>query len=511
MTRPLSATSNWPAVWRRFRPEAEAVVDVGTDQRWTWTELHRQSLAWAARLQREGVGSGDRVALLALNRAETFALLFAVAELGAVLFPLNWRLSPEELRWQLEHSRSRLLLVDEAHWALELGLPRLLLEEGPGTVDPDGWAGGAGCRLEDPWMLMYTSGSTGKPKGAMLSHGQVHWNALNTILACDLDAGCSTLTFAPLFHTGGMNSLSTPLLHRGGKVVLVPRLEPAEALALIEGERITHLMGVPTIYQMLADHPDFATRDLSSLRDALCGGAPLALPLFLRYRSRNIPLRQGFGLTEVGPNCFSMPIGQAEDKMRGDPSDPTLGPPGSCVGMPIHHIDARLLRPDGSECAVGEPGELVLGGPAVFAGYLDDPGATERSIQGGFFYTGDQLSRDRDGFFYVRGRLKEMYKSGGENVYPAEVEAALQQCPGVAQVAVVGVPDARWGEVGRAFVEADPGVTLVEAELRAFLDGKLARFKLPKLYTFEALPRTGSGKIDKVALRARPLPGPALP
>ena len=178
--------------------------------------------------------------------------------------------------------------------------------------------------------------------------------------------------------------------------------------------------------------------------------------------------------------------------------------------MPIHHIDARVLRPDGSECAVGEPGELVLGGPAVFAGYLDDPGATARSIQDGFFYTGDQLSRDRDGFFYVRGRLKEMYKSGGENVYPAEVEAALQQCPGVAQVAVVGVPDARWGEVGHAFVEPNPGVSLVETEVRAFLDGKLARFKLPKVYSFAELPRTGSGKIDKVALRAQALQSPAL-
>jgi fatty-acyl-CoA synthase len=289
-------------------------------------------------------------------------------------------------------------------------------------------------------------------------------------------------------------------------VVLVPRLDPAEALGLIEGERITHLMGVPTIFQMLADHPRFDAADLRCVRDALCGGAPLALPLFLRYRARGIPLRQGFGLTEVGPNCFSMPGASALAKMQGDPNDPTAGPPGSCVGRPIHHIDARVLRPDGSDCAPGEPGELVLGGPVVFGGYLDEEGATARSMVEGYFRTGDVLSVDRDGFFFVRGRLKEMYKSGGENVYPAEVEATLLQCPGVGQVAVIGVADARWGEVGWAFVEAAPGVSLDAAEIGPWLQGRLARFKQPKrILCLPSLPRTGSGKIDKNALRARSL------
>ncbi|HNH49972.1 MAG TPA: AMP-binding protein, partial [Myxococcota bacterium] len=213
------------------------------------------------------------------------------------------------------------------------------------------------------------------------------------------------------------------------------------------------------------------------------------LPLLQRYQARGIPLRQGFGLTEVGPNCFSTPPDRVLQKL-------------GSVGMPIHHIDARLLRPDGSACGPDEDGELVLGGPAVCGGYWANPEATAASIREGLFYTGDILRRDADGFFYVRGRLKEMYKSGGENVYPAEVEAVILTCPGVAQVAVIGVPDVRWGEVGVAFVEPQPGLSLDAAQVSGFLDGKLARFKLPKkVVVLDTLPRIGSGKIDKQALK----------
>jgi fatty-acyl-CoA synthase len=199
--------------------------------------------------------------------------------------------------------------------------------------------------------------------------------------------------------------------------------------------------------------------------------------------------RQGFGLTEVGPNCFSLPPARIVEKQ-------------GSVGLPIHHVAARIVRPDGSECDVDEPGELLLGGPAVCGGYWDDPAATAKSIRDGWFATGDMLSRDADGFFHVRGRIKEMYKSGGENVYPPEVEAVIAELPGVALVAVIGVPDARWGEVGRAFVEPQPGVQLDAEAVRGFCDGRLARFKLPKsVHILEMLPRTASGKIDRVALR----------
>lgn len=501
------ATSDWPAMHRRFRPDAEALYDVGTGRRWTWAALDDEAAAWAARLQREGVRPGDRVAVLCQNRGETFALAFAVAKLGAVLYPMNWRLSPTELRWQIDNCTPVVVIVDQANATVDLGVPALSLDGGPGC-SPSDLQDAPGSQLGDPWMIMYTSGSTGRPKGAMLTHGMLHWNAVNTVLACDLDTQCSTLTFTPLFHTGGMNCLSLPLFFRGGRVVLMPALDPSAALELITGERITHLMGVPTIYQMLADEAAFNGADLSCVRDALCGGAPLGVPLLERYQRRGIPLRQGFGMTEVGPNCFSMPAQRALEKMRGT-GHPSEGPPGSCVGLPIHLIEARIADPSGKPLPDGQPGELLLRGPVVFGGYWAHPDATAGSMRDGWFCTGDVLSRDHEGYFHVRGRLKEMFISGGENVYPAEVELALQQHPSVALAAVVGVPDSHWGEVGRAFVETLPGASVDAAALKTFLKGILAKFKVPRTYHIvatEQLPRTASGKLDKAALSRLSLP-----
>ena len=503
----MPAPSDWLTPWTRSQPDAEALYDVGTGRRWTWAQLDRGARSWASWLTQQGVTQGDRVAVLAKNRGETLELLFACAHAGAVLFPMNWRLSPDELRWQLDDCAPKVLVTDAEHAALPLGeRPRATFESAAAETHKHTVSEGYTSTLDDAWQLMYTSGSTGRPKGALLTHRQALFNAIDTTLACDLERASSTLTFAPLFHTGGMNCLTTPLLHRGGRVVLVPSLDAAQALALIESEGITHLMGVPTIYQLLADHPDFASTNLSGVRDALCGGAPLSVRLMERYQARGIPLRQGFGLTEVGPNCFSMPADQALARMHTQPHNPTAGPPGSCVGRPIHHLDAKVVRADGTRCEPGEPGELWLRGPAVCAGYWGRADATAAAIQDGWFRTGDILSADADGFFYVRGRLKEMYISGGENVYPAEVESALQGCPGVALAAVVGVPDERWGEVGRAFIEAAPGVHLDAAGIRALLEGRIARYKVPKHFTLtDALPRTGSGKLDKAALAALPL------
>jgi len=475
--------------WARFDGHREALVDVGTGRRWTYAQLHRDALCWAGRLAAEGVGPGDVVAVLAHNRGESLAVLYAAAELGAIFFPLNWRLSVPELRWQLGHSGARVLLTDAGH-ATVLDRPSLSLDDGPGPTAYQGPGAGA----EDPWMLLYTSGSSGRPKGALIPHRQAHHNAVNTVLACDLTREDTTLTFTPLFHTGGLNCLTTPLFFRGGRVVLTPGFDAAQALALVAQERISLLMGVPTIFQLLHDHPAFGHADLSSVRDALCGGAPLGADLLARYLDRGIPLRQGFGMTECGPNCFGTPPDQVRQRL-------------GTVGQPIHFLGTRVVRPDGTSCDADEPGELQFKGPMVFAGYLGNPDATAASFTGdGWFKTGDVLSVDADGYYTVRGRLKEMYISGGENVYPAEVEAVLLQCPGVAQAAVVGVPDPRWGEVGHAFLEPQPGVTLDPETVRAFVAPRLARFKQPRHVDVRPLlPRTGSGKIDKLALRQTPL------
>lgn len=492
------ATSNWLGMQARFRPNAEALVQVAEggapEVRWTYAQAYDRSLRWAGRLGTEGVQPGDRVAVLAHNHIDTFALLFACAELGAVLLPLNWRLAPAEIADQLARTRPSATLADATFLptlttlqAENPALPSpLALADGPGSEPLQG----PGSALDAPWVILFTSGSTGRPKGALLSHAQLHWNAVNTTLACDLSPADSTLTFTPLFHTGGLNCLSSPLLHRGGRVVVSRGFDAGQALEVIATERISTLMGVPTIFQMMAEHPRFAETDLTSVRDALCGGAPLSVPLLHSFLARGIPLRQGFGLTEVGPNCFSMPAAFSVAKA-------------GSVGLPIHHVDAQLLRPDGTRCADDEPGELVLGGPAVCSGYFEDPDGTAKSIRDGWFHTGDVLSRDADGFFWVRGRIKEMFISGGENVYPAEVEAALLQVPGVREAAVIGIPDDRWGEVGAAWITAQPGAS-TEGVLTALRE-RLARYKVPKILTIvEALPRTASGKIDKPALKALP-------
>ncbi len=481
----MRAVSNWLDVWSRFSPNREAVYDLGTGRRWTYAQLRDEANAWAALLRERDVCRGDRVAVLAENRGETLALLFAVADIGAVLFPMNWRLADAELNWQCGHASPKVVFCDDRHAGRLEGAEPLTTPAPAAAVKP------VSLHMSDPWVLMYTSGSSGRPKGAMLTHQQLHWNAVNTTLACNLTADDATLTFAPLFHTGGLNCLTTPLLHRGGRVVLTPRLDVAESLATIAREGITLLMGVPTIYQMMADHEDFETTDLTRVRDALCGGAALPNALLERYAARNIPLRQGFGLTEVGPNCFSLPPTHIRSKA-------------GTVGLPIHHVAAKLVRDDGSECDVGEPGELWLKGPVVCGGYWNDPEATAKSITNGWFHTGDVLTRDADGFFTVSGRKKEMFISGGENVYPAEVEAVIADCPGVALAAVVGIPDVRWGEVGVAYIEGRPGAELGTDAIRGFLAGRLAKFKQPKRIEVVAmLPRTGSGKIDKPALIRR--------
>ncbi|MDP2310113.1 MAG: long-chain fatty acid--CoA ligase [Pseudomonadota bacterium] len=481
----MRATSNWLAFHTRFRPDAEALFDVSSGRRWSYAQLREWSSRWAGRLQADGVGPGDRVVVVAENRAETLALLFACAELGAILAPLNWRLAVPELRWQIDHCSPRIVLADPVQRARIGGLP---LEEEP-TAEP---IEGPGAPLDAPWVLLYTSGSTGKPKGALLTHGQLHWNSLNTWLACDLQPSDATLTFTPLFHTGGLNCLTTPLLHRGGRVVLTTGFEPGEALRLIAEEKVSVLMGVPTIFQMMADHPSFDRTDLTAVRDALVGGAALPMPLLERYREREIPLRQGFGLTEVGPNCFSLPRTEIDRKA-------------GTVGLPIPHVAAKVVRPDGSECGVDEPGELLLSGPAVFGGYWNDAEGTAKAVVNGWFHTGDMLSRDDEGYFRVRGRIKEMYISGGENVYPPEVEAVLHGLAGVAAAAVIGVPDERWGEVGAAFVEPAPGHSLTEEDIRTWVAPRLARFKQPRyVRVLPTLPRTASGKIDRVSLSKEP-------
>ncbi|MBI4577251.1 MAG: long-chain fatty acid--CoA ligase [Planctomycetes bacterium] len=463
----------WPERWDWFGPERTALVDAGTGERWSYRDLHRRSLRRAAWLRdAHGVRPGDRVAWVSRNRPEFFEALFACARLGAILVPVNWRLAPPERRGVLDHAEPRVVLEGDLTGPLAGDGPDPRVETYP--------AGEA-----TPLVILYTSGTTGRPKGAVLTHGSMTANSLNTTVACDLVADDSTLTYTPLFHTGALNVLSLPLLHRGGRVVLLGAFDATEALRVMEREAITTLFGVPTTYTMLRESPGFATADLGRLRLALVGGAPCPVGLIRDYADRGVVLRQGYGLTEVGPNCFSLP---ARDALRR----------AGTVGHPVMHCRARVVDEAGRDVAPGEVGELWLAGPHVCAGYWRDPEATAAASRDGWWATGDLFRVDGEGYYQVVGRRKEMFISGGENVYPAEVEQAILQHPQVRECAVVGVPDPLWGEVGRAYVAPREAAT---EGLLSFLGQRMARYKVPRsVVGLPELPRNATGKVDRRAL-----------
>ena len=468
----------WLEKWSVFGPQRVALVDAASGQRWSYAELHARAqrrAAWLA--DQAGIEPGDRVCWHGQNEPEFFELFFACARLGAILVPINWRLAPPEVQYVVDNVRPKLVVGAEliAAWGQEPA-PSEGVEVAPFHARP-----------ETPLLILHTSGTTGRPKGAVLTHGSITANSLNTSIACDLRSDDSTATFTPLFHTGAINVLSLPLLHRGGKVVLFPRFDAEEILTQVAREQVTILFGVPTTFEMLRDSPAFTRADLSSVRFSLCGGAPCPLKLIDDYAARGVCFRQGYGLTEVGPNCFSLIPEEAARKA-------------GTVGFPVLGCMARLVAEDGQEVTLpGAVGELWLAGEHVCAGYWEDEAASEASRRpGGWWATGDLFTRDEEGFYRVVGRKKEMFISGGENVYPAEVEAAILEHPQVTECVVIGVPDATWGEIGWAYVAPE---TLCPDALKEFLQARLARYKQPKrIVPVAALPRNAMGKVVRAAI-----------
>jgi len=500
---------NWLAKWAQVEPDKTALVDLTDGRSHSYAALNQRADRAARMLADQlDVGAGDRVALLGENRLEQVELFFAVAKLGAVLVPVNWRLSPDEVAYILADAEPTVLFygsdVDATAEALANGLWSGTLV----AFDHDGDdAGGYEARLEraatdpvatediaenTPLMLLYTSGTTGRPKGAILTHGTITWNAINTATGWDLRADDITITHTPFFHTGGWNVLTLPLLHRGATVVLARRFDPAQTLRAVAQHGVTVLFAVPTMFQMLLEEPGFAEADLASVRFFISGGAPCPIPLIEAFAQRGLVFKQGYGLTEVGPNCFVL---HERDAIR----------KAGAVGFPVLHLDTRLVDGDGREVPPGAVGELQLRGPTVCAGYWKNADASTAAMVGdGWFATGDLFRQDPDGYHYVVGRLKEMFISGGENVYPAEVERVLYQVEGVVEAAVIGMPDEKWGEVGHAFVALarDGNQPPTAEELLAFCRDKLARYKVPKaLIILDSLPKGASGKIEKKQLR----------
>jgi fatty-acyl-CoA synthase len=475
------------------------------EERWTYAELDRLTNRVAHGLHALGVNAGDRVGFLGLNHPRFFLTLFSAAKLGAIFVPLNFRLTGPELSFIARDAGIHTLVYEEIFGstveAIRDGAPvreyvcgteregsrsfdELIHDQRDATPDFP-------VSFDDVAWIMYTSGTTGRPKGAMLTHGNIIWNNFNASLAFDSSADDTTLVVAPLFHIGGLNVTPMGLFMKGGTVVIEQMFEPGTVLELLEKHHVTTMFGVPAMFLFMAQHPDFPNRDLSSLRLLVVGGAPVPEALIETYGARGIPFAEGYGLTETAPFACFLPAERAREKQ-------------GSAGLAPFFTDVKVVDEDGKEVADGERGEIVVRGPNVMKGYWNRPDATAEVIVDGWFHTGDIGVRDTDGFFFIVDRKKDMIISGGENVYPAEVEDALYQHPAVKEAAVIGVEHPRWGETVRAVVVVKEGATLTEAELIEHTQGRLARYKQPKSVVFtDSLPRNPAGKVIKFELRER--------
>ena len=503
--------SQWSSRWAQKRPRALAVVD--EDRQLSWKDFDSRIAATAGAFTQMGIQRGDRVAFLLKNRTACLEILLGAARIGAITLPMNLRLSAPELAYQLTDCRPRLLIHEAAlettvQEALSLSKhrPENRLRTGG---DPDEFESHlraadpqtecAPVRPDAPAILMYTSGTTGKPKGALLPHRKVLYNCLNAGLDFSIRGSDRVLVVAPLFHSLGLQILSLPVLYAGGTLFIQASFDPARVWDTIEQEQITYFGGVPATHQRLYDALRLAPPHqwkTSSLRFIFTAGSAIASHLIEAFHQHDLLLLQGYGQTETSTLCCL------------SPSD-TLRKPGS-VGTPVFHGEVRVITPETRPLApehwqdveVNQPGEVVVRGLITMLGYWENPEATAETLIDGWLCTGDLAQLDSEGFLTLVGRSREMYISGGENVYPAEVEAACREHPQIREIAVVGEPDPRWGEAGRAHVLLEPGPRLSLSALQSWARSRLAAFKIPQtLVIEESLPRTASGKVQKHLLR----------
>ncbi len=491
---------DWLARREMLTPNKVALVDtLNGNRRITYREWNRAANRTANFLrERCGIEKGDRVAVLAMNCVEYLDLWFACGKLGAIMQTLNWRLTPRELAGLIADATPRVLVYGPDFAAIAATVRAGSIEHSvalsgdfserdncPDTLTPE-----VELTWNDPWVICYTGGTTGLPKGAILTHGNITWNSVNTVMSWGLTPDDVTVLNSPLFHTGGLNVFTAPLVHIGGTSIVCRAFDADQVFDLIRDPGVTIYFGVPTMFVALQQHPRWSAADFSKLKLVISGGAPCPLPVFEKFWARGVDFKTGYGLTEAGPNTFYLP---REDVRR---------KPGA-VGFPLFHIDVKIVNDNGSLRGADEVGELLVRGPHVCAGYWNRPDETAKAIdKDGWLRTGDLARRDAEGYYTIVGRSKDMIISGGENVYPAEVESVLHAHPAVAEAALIGVPDAKWGEVGRALVVKQKDALVTAEELIAFCQPRLARYKIPKSFVFvDALPMTAAGKIDKKVLQ----------
>ncbi len=510
--------SNRPYEWigslserrAQLSPDRVGLIDGDTGEQYTYAALDSRANRTARLLDATDVGHGDRVAVVSRNRPELIDLYFATAKRGAILAPLSFRLSSRELSAMLSDINPTLLAVEEPFlsdveaaldtdggWADTLNTLTLTDEQAPdrerswttyreALPDDSSPVETVTSALSDPHLFLHTGGSTGLPKQVVQTHGGIMWNAFNTILSWGLRPDDVTPMVFPFFHTGGWNVLTIPLFHLGGTVIIAREFDAGQVLSHVESYDATVLVSVPAILRFMVEHDRWEQTDLSSLRMVKSGGGPSRESVVEAWSERGITPSQGYGLTECGPNNFAMPDEFPREKTNS-------------IGIPSLYVDARIVDDDGQELPANEIGELELASPHTGDRYWDNPEETDATFGDGWVSTGDLARRDEDGYFHIEGRKKNMFVSGGENVFPPEVEEVITNHPTVSEAIVIPIPDERWGEVGKAVVEGEESLTL--DELQTFMRERIAKFKIPqKLEFVDEMPMSGPGKIDRKAI-----------
>ncbi|MFW9848586.1 MAG: long-chain fatty acid--CoA ligase [Candidatus Thorarchaeota archaeon] len=498
---------SWIGDWTGRRailtPKREAILDNIQKKRYTFEEMDKRANQVARVLLDSGIQKGDRVCVYSKNRFDFLDILFACGKVGAILTPFNFRLTGRETEYLLKKTDPSIVFYDpnlesqfvelrpfvEKRNVVVMGdkmvesdsdMYSLMTKKNTGAVErPE-------LTMDDPYLIVFTGGTTGLPKGAVLPHRLVFWNSVNTIVSWGLRPDDVQPLLFPLFHTGGINVLLMPFYHLGALSIIMGDFDVEETLRVIEKECCTLVIGVPTMFNSISQSPNFKKANFDNVRLFISGGAPCPVAIMEKYWDRGKILKMGYGLTEVGPNNFYLP----EDEVKNRPTS---------VGFPVFHCDMKIVDDETNVVKEGATGELMLRGPHTFSGYWDEPEESAKVIEpDGWVHTGDLVTQDKDGFYYIVGRKKDMFISGGENVFPTEIEEVLYKHPKISESAVIGVPDEKWGEVGKAFIVLKSGESLTEDEVKKYFEGKLARFKIPKHYEFrKELPKSAAGKILK--------------
>jgi fatty-acyl-CoA synthase len=494
---------DWFSKWASYTPDKAAVFEYDTQRTFTYSELNHISNELSNYFSKTlGINKLDRIAILAENCIEYVALFGVAQKLGITLVPINYRLAERELDFLISDCEPFILIYedkfadkidsDKIKETAQIKIPLSVLKDKINEcLKMKSYSKNVSAEINenDAIFILYTSGTTAFPKGALYTHKMLFWNSINTELRLDITSNDKSISCAPPFHTGSWNVLFTPFIHHGAFTIIMKKFDPDTELELMDKEGITVWWAVPTMLKMMTASEKFDKAKMEKLRYIVVGGEALPLEVIQTWHDKGVPIRQGYGLTEVGPNVTSL---NHEDATR------KLG----SIGTPNFYYDIKIIDESGNEVPGEGKGELLLTGPNVTPGYWKNPEATKNAIHDGWFSTGDVVKRDDEGFLYVVDRIKNMYISGGENVYPAEVEHLLRAHPEISDIAIVGMPDDRWGEVGKAFIVIESESKLSEKDVKNYCLDKLAKYKIPKHIVFlETMPTNDAGKIDRKKLK----------